>query len=67
MTNRQYLRKSAVATRYGVTPRNVERMAKDGRIPPPTIYMGRLPLWDQQTLDENDRAAAARPRPTQAA
>ena len=36
-------------------------MAEDGRIPPPTIYKGTLPLWDEAELDASDRAAALRP------
>ena len=35
-------------------------MVEDGRIPPPDFYNGRFPLWDDEKLDENDRAAAAR-------
>jgi hypothetical protein len=57
---KSYLRKQQVANRYQTTPRNVERMAKDGRIPAPEFYNGRFPLWDAAKLDENDRSAAAR-------
>ena len=54
---RQYLRRAQVATRYQVTQRTIDRMAEDGRLPPP-IKLGRFPLWDQDQLDERDAAAA---------
>jgi hypothetical protein len=55
---KSYLRKSGVAARYATTPRNVERMVDDRRIPPPDFYNGRFPLWDSEKLDEHDRRAA---------
>ena len=59
---RQYLRKRGVATRYAVDERTVDRMARDGRIPPPKYLPGsRLPIWVEQELDENDRAATLAP------
>ena len=64
---RRYLRKKAVAERYGVHERSVDRMKNDGRLPPPDFYNGRFPLWGEDTLDASDRAAALLPRPTRAA
>jgi hypothetical protein len=61
-----YLRKQRVADRYATTPRSVERMVDDGRIPPPAFYNGRNPLWDEEALDANDRAATVRSRPNRA-
>jgi hypothetical protein len=59
---KKFLRKRAVAERYGdVNIRTVERMVEDGRLPPP-IYRGRFPLWDEDALDASDRAAALLPR-----
>jgi len=55
-----YLRKQQVADRYSTTPRNVERMSQDGRIPRPAFKNGRIPLWDSAELDASDRAAAMR-------
>jgi hypothetical protein len=54
------LRKRQVAARYGVDERTVDRMAKDGRLPP-YIYLpgSRLPLQDEDELDARDDAAAA--------
>jgi predicted DNA-binding transcriptional regulator AlpA len=62
---KKYLRKKAVAERYSVDERTVDRMAEDGRLPSPQ-YRGRFPLWDEAALDASDRAAALLPRPTHA-
>jgi hypothetical protein len=61
---KHFLRKAAVAVRYSVTPRTIERWSSphDGRIPAPK-YRGKIPLWDEDELDASDRAAATRPRP----
>jgi hypothetical protein len=64
---KKYLRKSAVAARYSCDLRTIDRMAEDGWIPPPDVYNGRIPLWGEDRLDENDRRAVLLPRPTQAA
>jgi predicted DNA-binding transcriptional regulator AlpA len=56
--SKTFLRKRAVADRYGVNKRTVDRWAEDGRLPPP-IYRGIIPLWDQAELDAQDYAAAA--------
>jgi hypothetical protein len=60
--SKSYFRKNQVAERYRTTPRNVDRMASDGRIPKPDFYNGKFPLWSEDRLDENDRAAAMRPQ-----
>jgi hypothetical protein len=56
---KKFLRKRQVAQRYSITPRTVERMVDDGRLPPPDFYRGKLPFWGEHTLDKADRAAAA--------
>lgn len=57
-----YLRKAAVRMRYGgITSRTVERMVKDGRLPPPEYPTGKIPLWDEAKLELSERAAARRP------
>jgi hypothetical protein len=54
----QYLRKKEVARRYATTMRSVERMVKDGRLPAPEHPTSpRIPLWNEEVLDERDRAA----------
>lgn len=60
--SKKFLRKAAVAQRYSINTRTVERMVSDGRLPRPT-YRGRFPLWDETELDVSDRAATLRPRP----
>ena len=52
-----YLRKSQVMIRYGIChARSLERawQADPPKIPPPTIFRGRIPLWDEAVLDEHD-------------
>jgi hypothetical protein len=60
--SKKYLRKTAVAERYSVNERTVERMVLDRRLPPP-IYITKFPLWDEDQLDACDRAATLLPRP----
>jgi hypothetical protein len=58
---KHYLRKAQLAKRYGdVVTRTVDRMVDDGRLPPPDLYNGRIPLWDPDHLDKHDQAAARR-------
>jgi predicted DNA-binding transcriptional regulator AlpA len=61
MSSKRWLRRQAVARRYDIDERTVDRMKEDGRLPPP-IYRGRLPMWAEDKLDESDRAAALQPR-----
>ena len=66
--SKKYLRKRGVAARYDVVERTIERMVEDGRIPFPVYLPGsRIPLWDIEGLDANDRRATARPRQATAA
>jgi hypothetical protein len=58
--SKQYLRKAAVALRYQVHERSVDRMAADGRIPKP-ILRGRIPLWSEAALEEFERRAVIMP------
>ena len=60
--SKRYNRKRGLAERYSVNVRTIDRMWRDGRLPPPDLYMGLLPLWSDETLDANDREAAKRPR-----
>ncbi len=54
---KKYLRKKALAERYSMTERSIDRMCRDGRLPVP-IYRGRIPLWDEAELDKSDRLFA---------
>jgi hypothetical protein len=53
----KWLRKNQVCQRYGnITPRTLERMVNDGRLPLPEFpYGNRIPAWQEETLDAHDR------------
>ena len=56
------LRRAGVAAHYSCDPRTVDRMRRDGRIPPPKYLPGsRVPLWDADELNAHDRAATLTP------
>jgi hypothetical protein len=57
---KRWLRKRDVRARYGnVVDRTVERAVRDGRLPPPEYPFGnRIPLWNEETLEAHERAAA---------
>jgi hypothetical protein len=57
---KRYQRRHDLAERYRCTDRNIDLMIRDGRLPQPTLYRGRVPLWDETILDEHDRAATRR-------
>lgn len=63
----KFLRKRAVAERYSVNPRTVERMILDGRLPKPLYRGTRFPLWKESDLDESDRRLAVAYRPQRVA
>jgi predicted DNA-binding transcriptional regulator AlpA len=56
--SKKYMRKSAVAKRYGVSERSIDRWCKIGKLPPP-VYLpgGRIPLFAEDELDTWDRQA----------
>jgi hypothetical protein len=57
---KRYARRHDLAERYRCTDRNIDLMVRDHRLPQPTLYRGRVPLWDEAMLDEHDRAATRR-------
>jgi predicted DNA-binding transcriptional regulator AlpA len=57
----KFFRKSQVAERYSVSPRSVDRWARDGRLPKPH-YRGRLPLWRESELEQLERRAVVTAR-----
>jgi predicted DNA-binding transcriptional regulator AlpA len=63
---KRFLRKKQVGERYHIHERSVDRWSEDGRLPPPS-YRGRIPIWDEDELDESDRRAAAAYRGGEAA
>jgi hypothetical protein len=56
----RHYRKRDLAARYGVTPRTIDYMLADGRLPAATFYLGRLPVWTADVIEQNERAATAR-------
>jgi hypothetical protein len=55
-----YLRQPQLAKRYGTSLRTIQRMKRDGRLPSPDFYMGPFPMWSEETIEANERAAALR-------
>jgi hypothetical protein len=55
----KWLRKKHLRTRYGdVSDKWIERAVKDLRLPPPEFPFGnRIPAWQEEVLDNHDRAA----------
>jgi predicted site-specific integrase-resolvase len=60
----QYFRRYQLATRYKVDPRTIDRMREDGRLPPPDLRNGKMPLWSDETIERNERQAAMRAAPS---
>jgi hypothetical protein len=56
---KRYLRKTDLLGRYGwKTTISVDRAwQKYHTLPPPTIYQGKFPMWDEAILDEHDSRA----------
>jgi hypothetical protein len=62
---KRWSRKRQVQARYGnVCARTIDRAVADKRLPSPKFPFGnKVPFWDDDELDEHDRAAAmARPK-----
>lgn len=69
--HRKFLTKRAVAQRYSVTPRTVERWAQTGALRPADQTINNRPYWSEDGLDADDRQrtidAARHPAPKTAA
>ena len=59
-----FLKRAQVAQRYSTTLRNTYLMEKDKRLPSPDLYLGKHALWSEETLEENERKATLRRRPS---
>jgi hypothetical protein len=59
----QYFRKRQLATRYQVVTRTIDRMVRDGRLPPPDLFNGRAPLWSDTIIESNERRSTLRASP----
>jgi hypothetical protein len=62
---KKWLRKRHLKERYGdCSDRTIERMVIDGRLPRPEYpFHNRIPAWQEEVLDEHERAAVMAPRP----
>ena len=60
---RRYLRKRGVAERYDISDRSRRSPVALGTAAAANIFAGLVdfPIWDEEALDENDRAATLRP------
>jgi hypothetical protein len=53
---KKFLRRSAVADRYDIGERGVDKWVREGKLPAPVYLAGsRTPLWDLDELVENER------------
>ena len=59
LTGRKFAPKTAVATRYTVSTKTVDRWVKRGILPPPALAINNRKYWDEAALDERDRGRAA--------
>jgi hypothetical protein len=58
---RRYLRKLDLCARYNCKPITIDRNVKAGRLPPPTTWLAKAPLWDEAMLDAHDAKMANNP------
>jgi hypothetical protein len=70
VANRKFISKRAVAERYDVTPRTVDRWTQAKILPAPDLTINHRRYWREAGLDQYDRrcaverAAKDQPRPT---
>ncbi len=58
-SDRRFFPKRAVARRYGVTTRTVDRWKKQNVIPPPDLTINNRHYWYEAALDRHDRQLVA--------
>jgi hypothetical protein len=61
--SKTFHRQPQLAKRYACDVRTIQRMRRDGRLPPPDLYIP-FPLWSDETLEANERSAALRAPPS---
>jgi hypothetical protein len=52
--SKQYLRRKQLAARYTTTEWTIDRMVKDGRLPPPDLR-NPFPLWEEANIEKVER------------
>jgi len=56
---RTYYSKPALARRYGVSPRSIDRWRSDGKFPKPGIILpSGQPRWGDDTIEQHEKASA---------
>ena len=55
ITGRKFISKRAVAVRYGIVPRTVDRWTKAGFLPPSDMVVNHRHYWDEEGLEQHDR------------
>jgi predicted DNA-binding transcriptional regulator AlpA len=61
---KKMLRKDAVAERYSITQKTVDRWSCDERMGfPPAVMIARSPLWYEHELEEWEKSRARRQGP----
>jgi hypothetical protein len=71
ISNRKFVGKRAVAVRYDVVTRTIDRWVKAKVLPPPDLTINHRPYWNEAKLDQHDRqsvvahAAAKVPSPVE--
>ena len=58
-SDRRFFPKRAVARRYGVTTRTVDRWKKQNVIPQPDLTINNRHFWCEDELDRHDRQLVA--------
>jgi hypothetical protein len=51
---KRYLRKLDLCARYHCEPITIDRNVEAGKLPPPSTWLARSPLWDMAVLDAHD-------------
>jgi hypothetical protein len=58
---KRYLRKLDLCERYHCKPITIDRHVKAGRLPQPTTWLARSPMWEEAMLDAHDAEMAINP------
>jgi hypothetical protein len=58
-SERTYHSKPALARRYGVSPRSIDRWRSDGKFPKPDMILpSGQPRWRDDTIERHEKASA---------
>jgi predicted DNA-binding transcriptional regulator AlpA len=58
----RWLSKSEIVSRYGISPRTLERWLKTKRFPTPDLHLpGGQPRWSDAVVEAHERALVGKP------